>query len=338
MKLITTSFILFLTICIVLGENVKKCPSLTFTDGKGCHCYEPSRYMVCNGIDKDWMKSFNPDKVYEIDTLVIRDSPDFPLLSEHFSDNKDTKKGITYQSLIISLNSDPKFEKHVLDELVAGATTKIEIKINLPGNKLTIDSKKFQDSLTSISFSNVKLSNFKENAFTSLQNVQSLFFDNVDLGVDVTKINMPAALTRIEIINSPSFSGSFKYVPHDCEAEKQIEIILKNNKNLNDFDTSEMFKDEKCKYFVDLTGVGLNEDYLIKNAPKFIKDTKKPDNLFIIFRDVKLKCDYCVQKWYKSRESYLHSIKCSDKDKFIDELILPKDKYTKDPNDHRCDP
>lgn len=336
MKLITTSFILFLTICIVVGENVEKCPSLTFTNGKGCYCYEPSRYMVCYGIDKDWMKTFVPDKVYAIDTLVIRNSPNFPLLSEHFLDNKDTKKlesGITYKSLIISLNTDPKFEQQVLDELVAGATEKIEIKINsLPVNPITIDSTKFQNTLTSISFSNVKLSNFKENAFTSLQNVQSLFFDNVDLGVDVTQINMPAALTRIEIINSPSFSGSFKYVPHDCKAEKQIEIILKNNKQLTDFDTSEMFKDEKCKYFVDLTGSGLKEDYLTKNAPKFLKDKIKPEKLFIIFRDISLNCDFCVQKWYLSAELYAHSIKCAVEKQFLD--VLAKDKFKKTEKNH----
>lgn len=326
MKLITTSYILFLTICIVVGQENFECPPFA-ADHKECICYASSKYLVCDKITENWLKSFKLTKVYAFNTLVITNSPNLPFWSEHFSGKADgtLELGITFKSLIFSLEVDPIFTKDALEELISLASEKIEIKLSPKTSldkQLEIDFTKFKDSLTSISLSNVKLKNFPDAiAPTVIKKVENLFLDKVTFEKEKPiTIDKPNALTRIEINNSPSLKGSFKYVPGDCKAEQQIEIILKNNKKQNDFDTSEMFKNDKCKYYVDLTGSTLKNNFLTENAPKFIAGKVKPANLFIIFRDVALTCDYCVQQWYKSREPYVHSIKCSDKKLFVDEL------------------
>ncbi|KAH9409272.1 hypothetical protein TYRP_010275, partial [Tyrophagus putrescentiae] len=262
-------------------------PNLLNKDGKNkCNCYEDSKYMICNEIDKDWVNSFEPDKFYKIDTLVIKNSPNFALFSEKFH-NVPTKKGIAYKSLIFELIDKPETAPvDNINALIAVATTSVEIKLKGPPT-FEIDATQLNPSLISISLSNVKVSNLADHIPRTWQNVQRLVLNNVilDKDVDLMKIDQPNKLAYIEISSCPQLK-SFMYIPTTTCPDNQIVLNLQNNENLNKFDMSKLFdKEKKCKYHIDLSGSKISPDFF-KSNQEFINKADTNGQLYIVLRPV----------------------------------------------------
>lgn len=316
MKLLISNFIFIFTILVVKGADPNvppedlECPKKELLKNK-CICYEDSKYMICNEIDKDWVNSFEPDKFYKIDTLVIKNSPNFDLLSEKFH-NKPTITGLSYKSLIFELID--KLETAPVDNinaLIAVATTSVEIKLKGPPT-FEIDATQLNPSLISISLSNVKVINLEDHIPRTRQNVKRLVLKNVilDKDVDFMKIDQPNELTHIEIINCPQLKG-FMYIPKTTCTANQIVLNLQDNQNLQKFDMSKLFdKNKKCKYHIDLSGSKISPDFF-KNNQQFIDKAVDKGQLYIVLRDTDpLDCTGCTFDWYSKHVGYMHSVQC----------------------------
>lgn len=320
MKLLISNFIFILTILVVKGADPEvppehlECPKkeLLNKDGKNkCICYEDSKYMICNEIDKDWVNSFEPDKFYKIDTLVIKNSSNFDLFSERFH-NVPSKKGIAYKSLIFELIDKPETAPvDNINALIAVATESVKIKLKEPPT-FEIDATKLNPDLKSISLSNVKVSNLEDHIPRAWQNVERLVLNDVILDKDVEfmKIDQPNKLTHIEISNCPQLKG-FMYIPTITCPEKQIVLNLQDNQNLQKFDMSKLFDiNKKCKYHIDLSGSKISPDFF-KNNQQFIDKAVDKGQLYIVLRDTEpLDCTGCTLDWYNTHVGYMHSVQC----------------------------
>lgn len=315
MKLQITSFFIFLTIfnAAWAAGTSKGCPKSPDVISP-CICYEPSLYLVCDKIDETWLNGLKLTNLYELDTLVITNSPNLPLFNEKFHDKKE-KKGITFKSLVFVLNEAPKFKHDDLQALVDGVSETLEIKIAVkPTEDFIIDAIKLNPNITSISLSNVKVTGLDKHVAHNLSKVKRLFLENVDLDKEdkVVIIDQPTALTHIEIINCPKLTGSFQFIPSNCKGNQQIVLNLKNNDNLIDFKMDKLFSDHNCKYHIDLSGSKLNPNFLTQNHASI--SSAQDGQLFMILRDVSdLECKDCTYNWFQTHKAVLHSVECKDK-------------------------
>lgn len=297
-----------------------------------CFCYEATGFMSCDNIDDVWIKNFNLKSLYKLETLVIKNSSNLPLLIENSHTPISTPTltpappsyGFTAKTVIFSL--DKKINSSVppdnIDALVKMAQKSLEITYINSEKPLTINAQNLNPNLTSLSLSNVQVNNLDSLIQKSMNKLKNLKLNKVSLDRAVKRviINQPS-LTYIEITNCPDLSKSFEYVPpQPCDNEKQIVLNLQNNINLETFDLSQLFKDNKCRYHIDLSGSKkLNKKFLISNTDTL--KTIKAGNLYIILRDVDLDCSKCIFDWYKKMPHYIHSVYCKARNNTVSAFL-----------------
>lgn len=307
MKILISVFLLFVISAVIVHSA--RCPA-KFLNRK-CFCFEGTGFMSCSQLDPDWMKNSELDAKFELDVLVITDSPNLPRLDEKFkSPNVLTAKRVVYN---LNSDTDIKFPPVNLDALLTIATEVIEIKSAI--KVLTLDSPKFPSTIKTLILENVHIIHYEQNIIEDLNFLKTLQLNKVTFTSAVNNPTFKNPLTRIDIINCDSFTGTFQFVP-PSKCTEEIVLNIQNNKQLTDFSTENLFENfptTNCKYVIDLTGSQLKPDFLTKNSKKFKDNIKGIDQLYIVLRDVKsLICDKCIATWYKKREQYVHSVFCEN--------------------------
>lgn len=305
--LLFVGFILLLSIFSAVVQSEKLCPPTSIL-GKNCICYEETLNMLCTALDQEWIKMFKPEKLYEINILVIKDSPNLPLFGKKFQvGNHPT--GVSYKSLIIYVKTH-NIERKSFNSLISGATDTLEVKVETP-NMLEIDCLFLNDKLKSISLSNVKVTNLDKFSLDKLRKIHSLILNSVTFENEIDfNFIRSETLTRIEIFSCTSLKGTFQYIPPAVCPVHPIVLNFKNNLNLKHFDMSRLFNNKSCQYNIDLSGSNLNSSFFLENQ-KYIDKANTPDQLNIVLRDVDgLVCNQCTLRWYLMFPGHMHSVQC----------------------------
>lgn len=305
MTLTTTSFILLLSLFSVVVQSEKLCPPTKIL-GSNCICYEETLNMLCTKLDQKWLKMFEPDKLYKINFLVIKDSPHLPFFTEKFHGGNHPT-GVSYNSLIIYIR-EQYFSNQVLNSLISGASDTLEVKAEAP-NTLEIDSSSLNGKLKSISLSNVKVINSRE--IIEFRKIHSFILNNVTFENEIDfNFIRSETLTCIKIFNCSSLKGTFQYIPPAVCPVHPIVLNFQNNLNLKNFDMSRLFNNKSCQYNIDLSGSNLNSNFFLENQ-KYIDKANTPGQLNIVLRDIDgLVCNQCTYKWYLMFPGHMHSVQC----------------------------
>lgn len=332
MKLLVSVFLLLvISVVTVYSAPVTTCPPDTVlgkTDPK-CTCKTSPTIITCTGINKEWLKNFEPTQLYEIDTLIINDSPGLPFFQDKFHNKEGLTTGIKVKTVIFNIAKSATIQPHIMDSLLAVASEAIQIK-STNNAMLVIETPQFPETLRTLSLENVKITKSDGKMFEKLNSLETFQLKHVSFEKIAEKIIIKNAI-RVDITDSEKLTKSLQYIPKSPCTGNEIVLNLQNNKELKSLDMSSMFG-AMCKYYVDLSKSGLDENFLINNEKFLLANVKTIGQIFLILRDTPVfNCDECVRRWYKIMPDYVHSVSCKSKDpnhpKYIDQFVdkeLPK--------------